>query len=219
MPSKSFKKFEDKLLVDVDRIIESHATLNHDGGGRRGLGHLTRSGVLMLCAAWELYLEEVLVEGVEYFVAKFNSPKLFPKSVQKELASFVKESKHDLKPLELAGDGWKTLYRDHVRNTLNGFHTPKSVNLDLLFKKFLGIDHFSAWWTLGDAEIDRFVSIRGDVAHKGRDARYVTISNLKEYLIKIKQTALDVDNELTAYLCQVTPGTERPWRKRVNGVD
>jgi hypothetical protein len=215
MPSKSFSKFEKKLLVDVERIIESHAALNHDGGGRRGLGHITRSGVLMLCASWELYLEDVLLESVEYFTEKFNNPKELPKPVQKELARAVKEDRHDLKPLELAGDGWKSLYRNHVTDTLRGLNTPKSVNLDPLFKKFIGVPALSSWWSLGHTEIDRFVSIRGDVAHKGRDASYVTINNLKDYLAKVTQTALEVDNELTEYLCIVTPGTERPWRRRI----
>jgi len=50
MPSTSFLKFETNMLTDVDRIISSHTQLNHDGRGRRGLGHITRSGVLMLCA-------------------------------------------------------------------------------------------------------------------------------------------------------------------------
>ncbi|WP_197030545.1 HEPN domain-containing protein, partial [Halomonas sp. BC04] len=110
MPSASFRKFENNLLIDVDRIIDSHYHLNHDGGGKRGLGHITRSGVLMLCAAWELYIEEVLLEGVDYFTHQLDSPKGLPKPVQKEIARSVKEAKHDLKPLELAGEGWKDLY-------------------------------------------------------------------------------------------------------------
>lgn len=214
MPSKSFKKFEDKLLVDVDRIIASHATLNHDGGGRRGLGHLTRSGVLILCAAWELYVEEVLVEGVEYFIVKFDSPDQLPNPAKKELSAFVKKSKHELKPLELAGDGWESLYRNHAKETASAFHAPKSSNLNLLFRNFLGVDDFSRWWSLGHREIDNFVSIRGEVAHKGSDARYVNINDLKDYLLKVKQTAIEVDNELTVYLCEKTPGTERPWKRR-----
>ena len=35
MPSNALAKFENKMLVDVNRIIESHRTLNHDGGGRK----------------------------------------------------------------------------------------------------------------------------------------------------------------------------------------
>lgn len=161
MPSASFKKFELNLLVDVDRIIESHADLNHDGRGRRALGHITRSGVLMPCAAWELYVEEVLFEGVEYFISKLDSPRELPKPVQQELSRTVKESKHELKPLELAGEGWKSLYRNHVKEVLQGLNTPNSGNLDPLFKRFLGIDKVSDWWSLGKDVVNDFVTARG----------------------------------------------------------
>jgi hypothetical protein len=218
LPSKSFRKFETKLLVDVDRIIDSHAFLNHDGGGRRGLGHITRSGVLMLCAAWELYVEDALQESVEYFIDKYENPKDLPKPVKKELAKTVKESKHELKPLELAGEGWKSLYRNHVSEVLRGLNTPKSGNLDILFNRMIGVPRVSDWWSLGKDEIDHFVTMRGDVAHRGSDAKYVTIKKLKDYKGKVTQTTLDLDNELTEYLCRVTPGIERPWRRRkVNG--
>jgi len=66
------------MLDDVDRLIESHGQLNHDGMGRRGLGHITRSGVLMLCAAWELYLEEMLVESVRILIRRATSPNQLP---------------------------------------------------------------------------------------------------------------------------------------------
>ena len=215
MPSESFKKFENNLMVDVNRIIDSHAQLNHDGQGRRALGHITRSGVLMLCAAWELYMEEVLIEGVNYFISKQDSPKSLPKSVQQELSRTVKESRHELKPLELAGEGWKDLYRNHAHEVLQGLNTPKSGNLDPLFKRFLGIENVSSWWSLGKQEINSFVSARGDIAHRGRDASYVTIVKLRLYSGQIITTALNVDNELTEYLCAATPGTERPWRRRL----
>ncbi|WP_197030532.1 HEPN domain-containing protein, partial [Halomonas sp. BC04] len=180
-----------------------------------GLGHITRSGVLMLCAAWELYIEEVLLEGVDYFTHQLDSPKGLPKPVQKEIARSVKEAKHDLKPLELAGEGWKDLYRNHVTDCIKGLNTPKSTNLDPLFKKFIGVNEVSSWWSLGKKTINDFVTSRGDIAHKGRDAHYVTIIKLKEYRRQVKKTALDVDNELTEYLCQATPGVERPWRRRL----
>lgn len=215
MPSSSFTKFERNLLVDVERIINSHAQLNHNGKGRRGLGHITRSGVLMLCAAWELYLEEVLLEGVNYFIQKLDSPKLLPKAVQQELSRHVREAKHELKPLELAGDGWKVLYRNHANEVLQGLNTPKSGNLDPLFRKFLGIVQFSDWWSLGAQKINDFVTARGDIAHRGRDAQYVTIKSLHVYLQDIKQTVVDIDNQLTEYLCEKTPGPDRPWRRRL----
>lgn len=99
MPSNALAKFESNLLVDVDRLIESHGQLNHQGMGRRGLGHITRSGVLMLCAAWELYLEEVLVESARIIIDRAASPDDLPRKVQQEIAKAVRESKHELKPL------------------------------------------------------------------------------------------------------------------------
>lgn len=215
MPSKSFNKFENNLLVDVQRIIDSHGQLNHNGGGRRGLGHLTRSGILMLCAAWELYMEEVLVEGVKYTIGKIDEPGSLPLPVQKELSRYVKESSHELKPLELAGEGWKTLYLNNTNEKIQSLNSPKSGVLDPMYKKFLGVDTISDCWSLGSAHINQFVSIRGRIAHKGRDARYITINQLKIYKDEIKQTALDVDNSLTEHLCAITPGIVRPWNRRL----
>src|SRR5262245_4005926 len=125
MPSSALQKFESNMLADVDRIIKSHGQLNHDGMGRRGLGHITRSGVLMLCTAWELYLEELLVESVRILIQRATSPNHLPHPVQKEIAKVVRESKHELKPLELAGDGWATVYDHHATQTVQGLNTPK----------------------------------------------------------------------------------------------
>lgn len=203
------------MLTDVERIISSHGMLNHGGQGRRGLGHITRSGVLMLCAAWELYIEEVMLEGVIYFSKKLDSPKALSKFIQKEISSHVKESKHDLKPLELAGEGWKSLYRNHASEVLKGLNTPKSSNLNPLFKRFLGVEELSESWSLGKEAINDFVSTRGDIAHQGSQAQYITINNLKNYKSQIETTTLDVDNMLAEFLCSNTPGIERPWRRRL----
>lgn len=214
MPSSAFRKFERNMLVDVDRIIETHGNLNHDGRGRRGLGHITRGGVLMLCAAWELYVEEVILEGIQFVIANVDLPNALPKDVQKELARAVKESKHDLKPLELAGEGWKSLYRNHAHETLAGLNTPKSGNLDPLFKRFLGVPSISGNWTVGAQTINDFVGVRGDIAHRGRDARYVTINRLAEYKRVISSAAIDTDNFLSEFLRDSTPGMARPWNRR-----
>jgi hypothetical protein len=117
MPSVALQKFERNMLEDVDRIIGSHGDLNHEGMGRRGLGHITRSGVLTLCAAWELYLEEVLVEAVRWLIERADTPDQLPKPVQKELAKVARESKHELKPLELAGQGWEQVYDHHATDS------------------------------------------------------------------------------------------------------
>ncbi|UIP87424.1 HEPN domain-containing protein [Pseudomonas phenolilytica] len=213
MPSSALQKFERNMLVDVDRIIESHGQLNHDGLGRRGLGHITRSGVLMLCAAWELYLEELLVESVRTLIRRADIPTQLPQHVQKEISKTVRESKHKLKPLELAGDGWKTVYDNHTTQTIQGLNTPKSTNIDPLFKRFVGIENLSNSWSIGEEALNAFVTARGDIAHRGRDAGYITIINLHEYRAQILRCVIDTDNAMADFIQRKSIGGS-PWRRR-----
>ncbi len=213
MPSSALQKFERNMLVDVDRIIESHGQLNHDGLGRRGLGHITRSGVLMLCAAWELYLEELLVESVRTLIRRADIPTQLPQHVQKEISKTVRESKHELKPLELAGDGWKTVYDNHTTQTIQGLNTPKSTNIDPLFKRFVGIENLSNSWSIGEEALNAFVTARGDIAHRGRDAGYITIINLHEYRAQILRCVIDTDNAMADFIQRKSIGGS-PWRRR-----
>ena len=214
MPSVALQKFESNMLVDVDRIIGSHGVLNHDGQGRRGLGHITRGGVLMLCAAWELYLEELAVESGRVFVDRCDSPDQLPLPVRKEISKVVRDSKHELKPLEMAGDGWATIYQNQVGASVSGLNTPKSNNLDPLFKRLLGVDELSAAWSLGKEEVNGFVSARGDIAHRGRDAGYVTINSLHEYRALVVRTVTDTDNLMADHLQAHCPDNRSPWRRR-----
>lgn len=217
MPSAALLKFEKNLLVDVDRIIESHGQLNHEGYGRRGLGHITRSGVLMLCAAWELYVEELLTESARILQDRATSPDQLPLPVQKEISKAVRESKHELKPLELAGDGWKTVYANHVNTRASALNTPKSGNLDVLFEHLIGMADLSATWTAGSTVVNAFVSARGDIAHRGRDAGYVQIDALKCYKQQVVRTVIDTDNAVADFLKANSQGGS-PWRRRSGHV-
>ena len=213
MPSTSLSKFETKMLVEVDHLIQSHTKLNHTGYGRRGLGHITRSAVLMLCASWELYIEELVVESVKIIKDRITLPKYLPKSVQKELSNLVKNAKHELKPLELAGDGWESLYLNHANNLVGMLNTPKSAQINVLYKKLIGVPDISEKWTLGEQFINDFVSARGDIAHRGRDSTYVKIRKLINYRIQIIQTIIETDNYLADYICEIAGGNS-PWRRR-----
>ena len=179
MPSNAYIKFEKDFLEDVERIIISHKQLNNNKkGGKRALGHITRSGIIMLSAAWELYIEELIIESVRIICNRIDDPKLLPKRVQKEISYSVKSSKHELKPLELAGDGWRSVYINHVFDKIQHHNTPNSENIDDLFWRFLGIKEISNNWTY-KKEINKFIKLRGCIAHRGREAGYITINGLK----------------------------------------
>lgn len=218
MPSNALLKFENKMLVDVNRIVDSHAALNHEGGGKRGLGHITRSGILMLCASWELYVEELAAEIAGFLSDRANAPSQLPLLVQKELSRVVKEHKHELKPLELAGAGWEQVYKAHVQEVMGSLNTPKAAPIDETYRRLLGWENPSSNWSLGKEFINEFVKTRGDIAHRGSDANYVRISDLRDkYIAGVCSTVIEHDNAACDFINNVSVGG-RPWRRRNNAT-
>ena len=216
MPSKSFKNFESNLIKDVVRLIGSHSTLNHDGQGKRGLGHITRSGIVMLCAAWERYIEGVLVDSVQYLIRDIDLPTSLPLDIQKTIAKAIKKDSHDLRCLDLAGEGWKKYYLEQIEKEAERLNTPKSHTINDLFIRYTGLDSVSDSWTSGATEIDKFVKNRCAIAHTGCEASYIKIGDLKDSKILIEKTIIEMDNYLADHLQALSQSGKTPWRRRKN---
>ena len=165
----------------------------------------------MLCAAWEHYCESLIRESVLYLCNQLISPIKLPKEVQKEISKAVKESKNELRPLHLSGDGWMQVYIDHANVLTMSLNTPKSGQLNVLFKRVIGIEMMSTKWTQSKNILDDFVSVRGDIAHQGRRADYVTISQLKAYRDQIRNYAVETDSAISDHLKSVTKNNNKPW--------
>lgn len=210
MASDAYGAFQYNL-VDVDRLIESHRILSGTGQGRRGLGHVTRSAVIMLCASWELYLEHVVLEGLRFSLRSTSTPSELPMLVQKELSSFVKSHKHELKPLHLSGDGWRDVLEDHATNLIDSLNTPKAGPVNNLFSRILGIEKLSDCWAIGADAVDNFVSARGDIAHRGRHSDYVQMWRLQTHKQNICSSAVDTDNCIAEYVRDHFPVPRKPW--------
>lgn len=210
MPSIAYDKFHNDFIIDVQRLIDSYNKLNPNGRGRRTLDHLTRSGVVMLCAAWERYLELLVIQSVNFMAENISLPNDLPKEVQKEISCMVKEHKHELKPLELAGDGWKIVYRNHAELLASQLNSPNCNRVDKLFMDLLGIPSISEQWSIGRDAINDFVILRGSIAHKGQEMGYLPLETLKKYYDQVKQTAQETDIYLQGYLQNIT-GSRAPW--------
>jgi hypothetical protein len=209
MPSQAFKAFEYNL-VDTDRMIDTFKSIKQQGAG---LGHLTRGGVVLLCASWELYVEMVVRECAAAFTSQLQLPSELPLPVQQELSKAVKADKHDLRPLDLAGNGWRSVYAAHVEKRTDNLNTPKSHKLSPLFADLLGVSDVTVAWSAGNADLDAFVTVRGDIAHKGRHADYMKIADLEKYRAQVRKYAVETDNFLSDYLKSTTPSGYKPWNK------
>jgi hypothetical protein len=213
MASKSYKNYLQNLK-DVDRLINTHSNESGTTQGKKGLGHLTRSGVVMLCAAFEVYIEEVVEEIVEIYIQKFDNLKDFPKQLKKRVAFLTKEHKNELEVINLVGDGWKDVLRSFLRNDLSQLNTPKYGNIDIVFNRYVGIKEFSNKWEFDKDKLNDFVSNRGEIAHNGGKANYVKISFLKSSRESITILTKEIDCLVCDHITTITPGNSQPWRKR-----
>lgn len=212
MASSAFNEFRYNVL-DARRLLQAHTILSSETPGKKGLGHITRSGVVMLCAAWERYHELALIEGADFFARQIHDPHNLPLNVKKHLSSFTRKSNHELKPMDLAGEGWRTLYVSVVRDETISLNTPKSEKLKNLYNHLLGEPDVTTYWSIGARPIDDFVTARGDIAHNGRNSPYIVAGTLAYYIEMIVSAAKEHDGKLCDYL-KATAGTScQPWRK------
>lgn len=209
MPSQARLNFERNLSRDVERLEELHRS-QFPGPGRPH-SILTRSGIFLLCAAWELYCEEVIKEGFVHVVGLANSPLNLPEHPRRTLANAVKADKHDLAVLRMAGDGWKDYLSEHADKKIGELNTPNCENVTELFKKFVGIDIAPI---LGphDTTLQTFIGKRGDIAHHGAQAAHVSINDLEGDHNFIQTLVVRLDNEIIQ-LIQTASGV-RPWNRR-----
>lgn len=209
MPSASRKSFEKHLLKDVEQLRARHREA-HPGRGRPS-SDLTRSGVFLLCAAWELYVEEVIPEACVHVTAAAESPEQLPVSVKTALAKAAKSDSHDFGVLRLAGEGWKAYLNALAQADVAALNTPRAQNLIPLFERYVGVDT-KAFFELRKDRISEFVSKRGDIARKGAKAGHVSINDLDADYAYICELVKDLDNFLIEPVKQISGS--RPWNSK-----
>ena len=215
MPSEAYMNFNGYLITDVDRLIQAHAVLSPPGHGRRALGHITRSAVTTLCAAWEVFLEELLLDVVAIFVNAAGLPSELPDNLKRALIKHInKKDQHDFKPLDLAGEGWRGILREMAQKHVDNFHTPRTRRAVDMFKEVLGVEDVSVFWSRDVAEVDGFVDARCEIAHRGAAAPYIRINDIHWYRQLIVQTARDTDRGVAEWVRDHGPHSRLPWVRR-----
>jgi len=176
------------------------------------LGHLTRSAVVMLCAAWERYNEDLLLECVTYLGSNVTDINLLNKTIRKTISAKVKKDSNEIKPIELAGSGWKDVWLEYAKADTELLNTPKSAKLKMLFATYLGIaDYTKLWKTTQPKEIDSFVSDRGAIAHNGNKASYITMNTLRKYQDLIIENVIEIDSQMAVELKNMSSSANLPW--------
>lgn len=176
--------------------MDFHERVGGVARGRRAisLSSLNKSGVVLLCAAWETYIERVLQETANRSILRSRTPHDLPKPIQRLVANHVRVGKDEGAWRSLAGRGWREVAKSVVSERTAALNTPKPGPVRELFKAVLGIDNVTDDWCWAKNDNDRvltrladFVSMRGSIAHGELLAYTVKKSHLRNQVDLIER--------------------------------
>lgn len=198
MPTQARRAF-DKNCEDVERLLEVHALIAGSGAGRKHqVEVLNKAAVVLITAFWEAYCEDLAAEALEFLVDNAPDTSKLPKELRKRVAKELEADKNELAVWQVAGDGWRAvltqrLARLQVERNWN-LNTPKSAKLDALFLDALGISDLSSGWSWqgmssedATTKLNDYVSLRGEIAHRGASATAVRKSDVTGYYELVKK--------------------------------
>lgn len=216
MPSQARKRF-DQNADDIMRLLELHQEKGGNlPGRRRGLDVLNKSAIILITSFWEAYCEDIAAEGLEHVVKHGTSADTLPKEIKQIVAKELKSDSHELAIWALCGDGWKKILTDRLSDLQEQrnkkLNTPKTQNIDDLFAKALGLSSVSSSWkwakkmtiTRAREKLDKFVTLRGEIAHRGIAAKSVTKAQVEDYFDFIKQLVSKTGGAVNSHVKKVT---------------
>jgi hypothetical protein len=222
-------------MLDIDIILESHTKFLLDQSGKDECDDedtiFLRSAYMLLCSAWEAFVEDLITNGVSHLIENSDFENL-PKPLLKKIAIGVKSDKNDLSPWQLAGDKWKSYLNKYLEGRVQLFNTPKSKNIDGLFVEFFDLKILEYWnWeyevpggntVLFSSEntinwIDGFISDRGAIVHgraESKPRNSIIFMNIYHRINKVNSL---MNNHLSDRLEQITK--KRPWENINYNID
>lgn len=206
------------VLADVESLIEHHPAQGDPKPGRpagAGYGHLLRSGVALCYTAWEVYVEEALVETVE-LLTETVSPAELPETFREWVVT-AKPS-----PWAFVGDGWRDEAVALVRARIEGdgkgrfgFNTASVGNVEGLYQQVLGIAPIYAvkWRGRSNEMVRRDVSdlveIRGEIVHKGTTPGALNLKGVRSWADFVTRLCEKFDEQLIEFRTGLTSGNKK----------
>ena len=216
MASKARKSF-DSNAKDIERLLEFHKQVGGNAPGRRyGLEVLNKSAIVLITAFWEAYCEDIAAEGLEHIVKHGKSANALPVELKKQVAKAVKAEKNELEIWSIADDGWRNYLKDRFEELKEQrdrrLNTPKTANIDELFRTAIGIEKISTSWSWAkkmsakraSEKLDKFVELRGSIAHRGQHSKSVTKAQVTDYYEFVRSIVARTGGRVNAHVMKIT---------------
>lgn len=211
MPSQAYNNLIGKQS-ELDLLWWFHLESGGDLQGRRyGLEVLNKAVVVFVCAAWEAYCEDMILEAKDLILTGCHNPNLLSNHAKTPIANALRESKAHLDVWDLAGDGWKALWGKQVDTKVAKLNSPKSADLVKLYKQTLGIVDITQNWywqncnnQKAKSRLDKLVTLRGEIAHKLITADSVKKTHGNTFYSHIKLLAEKIELTLAEKILEMT---------------
>jgi len=201
---------------DLERLWELHGQEAGNTPGRKyNVDVLNRAAVVMVCAAWEAYCEDVVSEAIDTIVADCQDHALLPAYLKTHVSKRIKTAAHDHSAWDMAGNGWRTVLKSNALDVLKkltgSWNTPKTAQVNDLFSTSLGIVDISSKWKWAKnpiqatkKKLDAFVNLRGEIAHRLKPADSVHKKDGKDFYDFVCRLADIIDAEVHQVLNAAT---------------
>lgn len=184
---------------------------------------LNKSGVLLIVATWESFIESLVLTSANFLAAQIKEPHQIPKTPKSAISNRLKADKHNDSVWLLAGEGWKSQLQSHAKEKMSRLNTPSSENVDALFSSTLGFDRLSShWYWPGCANsnvirrLESLLELRHEIAHGVRASRSVTKKYVRDSNTFVIRLAAISSNRLSRHLFLTTG--KLPWTIFIKGA-
>lgn len=214
-----------KLFVenqeDIEQLWVIHEDYAGEGRGRKhGVEVLNRSVIVFVTAIRESFIEDLAQEAFDYLITHASDSSHIPQKIKNHIAAAVLNQKDPDRVWEVADLGWKQVLASHksavLEKWVGNFNTPKTEPVNKLFDQLLGIPALSNNWhwkgvspKKAAEKLDKFITMRGDIAHRLRHGKPVGKGDGFNYLMHVISIAFHTEFAVGDHLARVT-GTY-PW--------
>jgi len=212
---------------EVLGLLEIHESKTGKKRGRRfGMEIVNKSGIVMITACWEAFVEDTAVEAFEFLLAQTSDHSTLPSGILRRVAKHLKEDKNEIRIWNLANDGWKQVLRDYRKELLHShvsfFNTPRAGNVDDLFKALLDYDALSNEWHWNRISADSakkkladYITLRGAIAHRVKASESVLKDDVVDYSVFIMRLAVRTSNVIRDHVHKLVG--KYPWTRKKMG--
>ena len=208
-------------LEEVHRLLQIHTEMTGKGPGyKHNVEVLNKSAIVLLVACWESFVEDLAETAFSILLTRAKKHDTFEIGVLTEAAKPLKDSADSRAVWKLAGDGWKSVLKEHKTSLFGRYtgklNTPRPEQVDHLYRSLLGINSISTSWRwqgmsakTARSKLNRLIELRGSIAHRVAASRKVLKNNVRDNISFINHIAVNTSNAVRSFVLERTG--EEPW--------